>query len=178
MPQKKLESYDPVLDEMRTYEVALRAWLDKRFSPDIIDDIVQETYARLFKADIKADVSSPKAYLFACARNVAIQFLNDKSEKNSVPFGDMDVFSIMDNEHDPYASLVRSEDLSYLTKAIQSLPSRCRQIITLRRIYNMSHKQIAEELGISESTVDTQGTIGMRKLIQYFKKHDSERMNP
>jgi RNA polymerase sigma-70 factor (ECF subfamily) len=70
-------------------------------------------------------------------------------------------------------AISRSEELELLTEAIQSLPTRCRQIITLRKIYGMSQKDIANELGISVHTVDSQGTIGMRKLTEFFDRLES-----
>ena len=54
-----------------------------------------------------------------------------------------------------------------MTEAIQSLPDRCRQIFTLRKVYGMSQQQIAQRLGISEHTVSAQLTIGVRKCTDY-----------
>lgn len=43
-----------------------------------------------------------------------------------------------------------------MTEAIQSLPDRCRQIFTLRSVYSMTQREIAEKLGISDRTVAAQ----------------------
>jgi RNA polymerase sigma-70 factor (ECF subfamily) len=64
-----------------------------------------------------------------------------------------------------------------LTQAIQSLPARCRQIITLRRIYGLSQKEVAAQLGIAEHTVEAQGTIGLRKLTEYFERFERRPRN-
>jgi len=64
--------------------------------------------------------------------------------------------------------VARSQELEMLTQAIQSLPTRCRQILTLRKIYGLSQKEVAAELGISEHTVEAQGTIALRKLGEFF----------
>ena len=66
--------------------------------------------------------------------------------------------------------VARAQELELLTQAIQSLPTRCRQIITLRRIYGMSQKEVAAQLGIAEHTVEAQATIGLRKLAEYFER--------
>jgi RNA polymerase sigma-70 factor (ECF subfamily) len=50
------------------------------------------------------------------------------------------------------------------------LPTRCRQIITLRKIYGLSQKEVAAQLGIAEHTVEAQGTIGLRKLGEFFER--------
>ena len=59
--------------------------------------------------------------------------------------------------------------------AIQSLPTRCRQILTLRKIYGMSQKDVAAQLGIAEHTVEAQGTIGLRKLAGFFERFERRR---
>src|SRR3712207_7455445 len=51
---------------------SLRAWLTNRFpSERDIDDIVQEAFVRILRARSRGDVQSPKAFLFATARNLA-----------------------------------------------------------------------------------------------------------
>jgi RNA polymerase sigma-70 factor (ECF subfamily) len=71
--------------------------------------------------------------------------------------------------------VARAQELELLTQAIQSLPTRCRQIITLRRIYGLPQKEVAAQLGISEHTVEAQGTIGLRKLTEFFERAERER---
>jgi RNA polymerase sigma-70 factor (ECF subfamily) len=68
-------------------------------------------------------------------------------------------------------SLAQAEDFQVLIRAIQSLPERCRQIVTLRKIYGLSQREVAARLGITEHTVEAQGSIGLRKCIEYFRRH-------
>jgi RNA polymerase sigma-70 factor (ECF subfamily) len=65
-----------------------------------------------------------------------------------------------------------------LTQAIQSLPTRCRQVLTLRKIYGLPQKEVAAQLGISENTVEAQGVIGLRKLTEYFERIERQRRSP
>jgi len=44
-------------------------------------------------------------------------------------------------------------------------------VVTLRKIYGLSQKETAARLGISEPTVEAQGAIGLRKCIEYFRRH-------
>ena len=57
-----------------------------------------------------------------------------------------------------------------LTKAIQSLPDRCRQVLTLRKIYGLSQKEIAASLGIAEHTVEAQVATGMRRCAIFLAR--------
>jgi RNA polymerase sigma-70 factor (ECF subfamily) len=43
--------------------------------------------------------------------------------------------------------------------------------VTLRKIYGLSQREVAERLGVSEHTVEAQGGIGLRKCIEYFRRH-------
>jgi len=53
-----------------------------------------------------------------------------------------------------------------LAKAIQSLPDRCRQVFTLRKVYGCSQKEIALRLNISENTVEQHLTKAARRCAQ------------
>jgi RNA polymerase sigma-70 factor (ECF subfamily) len=48
--------------------------------------------------------------------------------------------------------------------AVGELPEGCRKIFILSRKNGMTHSQIADELGISTSTVNNQINTAMRKL--------------
>jgi RNA polymerase sigma-70 factor (ECF subfamily) len=76
----------------------------------------------------------------------------------------------MDDTPGVLDALAHQEDFKHLIQAIQSLPERCRQIITLRKIYGLSQKEVAARLGISEHTVEAQGGIGLRKCMEYFRR--------
>ncbi len=59
-------------EEVWPHEPALRAWLRARFpSLTDIDDLVQETYARLFRARNSGKITEVRPYLFVIARNAA-----------------------------------------------------------------------------------------------------------
>ncbi len=177
MPPLDSDTHEWFSEHLEPHEGMLRAWLRSRFGDESeIDDIIQEAFMRVLKAKRKTKIASPKAFLFATARNLALGGIRKRAyrgEQNLADFNEMDV---LDAQENITAAVVRSEELELLTKAIQSLPTRCRQIITLRKIYGMPQKEIARELGISVNTVETQGTIGMRKLGEFFQR--VERQGP
>lgn len=92
-------------------------------------------------------------------------------EDSLVPFETIDVL----DESDGIPETVdRLEKLERLTIAIQSLPERCREVMTLRKVYGLSQKEIALRLGISEFTVSAQLTIGVRKCTESFARDRRE----
>ncbi|MFO1448281.1 MAG: sigma factor-like helix-turn-helix DNA-binding protein [Opitutaceae bacterium] len=46
---------------------------------------------------------------------------------------------------------------------------RCRQVLKLRKIYGLSHREIARQLGISERTVNVQVGLGVRRCADFLR---------
>ena len=150
----------------------LRAWLRSQFPQERdVDDVVQEAVLRVWRMrQLEGEIRAPKAFLFATARNLVISGKRKATRQGQFSFADLDELGVLDEDEHLPAALAKAEELELLTQAIQSLPSRCRQVITLKKIYGLSQQAIADELGISINTVDTQGAIGMRKLTEYFRR--------
>jgi RNA polymerase sigma-70 factor (ECF subfamily) len=74
---------------------------------------------------------------------------------------------LLDGQPDARESFIRHENLEILTRAIQSLPDRCRQIFTLRKVYGLSQAEIAEKLNLSPRTVNAQISIGVNKCAEF-----------
>lgn len=159
-------------EEVLPHEPALRAWLQKRF-PAVIeaDDLVQDVYVRLMQAHATGPIACPRALLFVTARNLALNQLRHQRVERPEGAAEIDALTVADERVGVPEVLAQAEDFQVLIRAIQSLPDRCRQIVTLRKIYGLSQKEVAERLGIAEHTVEAQGGIGLRKCIEYFRRH-------
>ena len=159
-------------EHVQPHEAMLRVWLRQRFGPRVdLDDIVQEAYVRVLRAREGGPLASPKAFLFATARNLALDRLRRHEVSRTDFLGDFDALHVLDEREGIPETLARNQELALLTQAIQSLPARCRQILTLRKLYGLSHREIAERLGLSESTVSNQITIGIEKCTDFFATH-------
>lgn len=172
MPPSDPESSRWFAEEVLPHEPRLRAWLRVRF-PVLADtdDLVQETYARLMQAHATGPVACPRAFLFVTARNLALNHLRHRRVERPEGAAEIDALAITDDRAGIPESLAHAEDFQILIRAITSLPERCRQIVTLRKIYGLSQKEVAARLGIAEHTVEAQGGIGLRKCIEYFRRH-------
>ena len=135
-----------------------------------IDDIVQEAYVRVLKARETSVIASPKAFLFATARNLVYGQVRRRKIVGGEFLAEIDALCVLDESGDIPGKVAHAEELELLTLAVQSLPARCRQILTLRKIYGVSQKEIARQFGISEHTVEAQGTIGMRRIADFFER--------
>jgi len=158
-------------ETVQPHERALRAWLRSRY-PELtdVDDVVQEAFVRVLRARANGPILSVKALLFVAAKNLALNRLRDRRrDPTQQSLADFDLGGVCDDSEDIPETVARLEEVGVLIEAIQSLPARCRQVMTLRRIYGLSQKEVAARLGIAEHTVEAQSTIGLNKCADFFR---------
>jgi RNA polymerase sigma-70 factor (ECF subfamily) len=157
------------VEQILPHEPALRAWLATRYSDTLdIDDFVQDTFFRVLKARKTIGINSSKAFLFTTARNLVLDHLRHSNVLNFEPLTEIEEWRVLEDMPGIRESVGRKQELEILTQAIQVLPERCRQVLTLRKIYGLSQKQIAAELGIAEHTVEVQVRLGVRRCAAYL----------
>jgi len=122
-------------EEVRPHESALRAYLCGRFPtlPDL-DDLVQETYARVFKARVKGTVEVARPYLFATARNAALDHFRRRHIVWGEAFWENTIPDMMEDTPDAAELASYNQEVDLLYEAIAGLPGRCRQVLVLCRL--------------------------------------------
>lgn len=174
MPPENSEQSQWFRDYLQPHEPILRGWLQSRFSKGIdVDDIIQESFLKVLKAREINELKSPKAFLFATARNLALDVVRRSKIIQFDSLTENELSDVIDNSDSIQESIVRNQELELLTKAIQSLPAKCRRIFTLRKVYCMSQPDIAKKLGVSVNTVATQLKIGVKKCGAYMHEHSN-----
>src|SRR5204862_7486720 len=118
-------------------------------------------YARLFRARKIEQIEEPRPYLFATARNTANSLCRRGKIISFVPLAETSPRSVVENGRNPAEAAAHEQELAMLANAISVLPDRCRQILTLRKLHGLSHREIAQKLGISENTVNAQAALGV-----------------
>ena len=171
MPLPPSEQARWFAEEVQPHESLLRSWLRGLFPslPDV-DDLVQESYIRLIRAREAGKVGHAKAYLFTTARNAALDFFRRRKIVLIEAVGDLQDSNVLDETPDVADSISKQQELDLLAEAVGTLPDRCRQTLTLRLLYGLSHKEIAAELKVSEHTVKGQLAIGMRRCATYLEE--------
>ncbi len=157
--------------EVHVHREALRSWLRGKY-PAIgdVDNLVQETLARVWRVGMSQSIASPRALLFTTAHNLAIDQLRRQNIVAMEALPDGVELPVCEDGLTPLESTAHNQELELLTQAIQSLPDKCRQVLTLRKIYGLSQKEIAAQLGISEHTVEAQVGNGMRRCAAFLAR--------
>ena len=171
MPPETSEDGRWFAEHLLVHEPQLRLWLQSRFGPRLpVNDVIQEAYLRVLRARQTEPVNAPKAFLFATARNLALNTVRSARVRGEHLPDPRDETELLDEEANVRETVARYEELEILTRAIQSLPDRCRQIFTLRKVYGLSQADIAQKLALSPRTVNAQLSIGINKCAEFVGK--------
>lgn len=158
-------------EEVIVHERALRAYLRRAF-PIVTDpdNVVQETFARVLEARRSAPIENVRGYLFTTARHQAIALLRRREIIAFESVAEMEALDISTDEPGVPEKVGLRLELEVLTQAIQALPERCREVITLRKIEGLSQREIAARMRISEHTMEAQVANGMRRCAQFLRE--------
>ncbi len=158
-------------DEVQLHRESLRAWMRGRFPAiDDPENIIQEAITRVWRVHCLNKVQSPKSLLFTTAQNLAFDQMRRRQIATFETITEIDDSSVLEDKPTPADNTAHKQELEFLTQAIQSLPDRCRQVLTLRKIYGLPQKEIALQLGIAEHTVEAQVAIGMRRCTEFLAR--------
>ncbi|MCX6944511.1 MAG: sigma-70 family RNA polymerase sigma factor [Opitutales bacterium] len=158
--------------EVQVHEAMLRAWLGRRF-PALadVDNLVQEAMLRVWQAHEAGPIASGKGFLFTTARNLALDELRRRQIVTFESVAEMAELPVYEDGPSAAEAAAKQQELELLTQALQQLPDRCRQVLTLRKIYGLSQRDIAAQLGISEHTVEAQVGNGLRRCAAFLALH-------
>jgi RNA polymerase sigma-70 factor (ECF subfamily) len=155
--------------EILPHEAALVRFLNRKWlNPNDVQDIRHDIYVRVLEAAERERPGSPKSFLFAIARNLLI----DRARRNRIVaidlLEDMDDLNVLIDEATPERKASGREQVQRLSALFDRLPERCRQVVWMRRIENLSQKEIARRLGIAEATAEKHLVRGIRMLAAAF----------
>jgi RNA polymerase sigma-70 factor (ECF subfamily) len=133
-----------------------------------IHDWRQEAYIRVYEASCRQRPASPKSFLFTTARHLMADRLRRGRVVSIETVGDLDSLNVLVDEISPERRLDAHQVLRQLADAFDRLPGRCREVVWLRRVEELSQKEVAARLGISEKTVEKHVARGMQLIAERF----------
>ena len=140
--------------------------------PHEIEDIVQETYVRICQFKPSTEVREPQALLFRIARNLALDHAKRAEARltsTTAPEECENLKRLVDRIDETFERVASDQEFARFCEAVRQLPQQCRRVFVLKKVYGHSQKEIARELGLSESTVEKHIARGIRACADYMR---------
>ena len=152
--------------------------------PEDAADVVQDTFVRYAVMEKKRQktnekvptIDTPRFFLSRIVTNIIIDRMRTKKRRgihmslNDIGTDGTEIGAdIVDLQPSLYQIVAGRQQLKILTQALDDLPTDCRDTLLLNRIEGYTHKQIAQQLGISQSMVS--------KHIMQAIKHCAKRLS-
>ncbi len=156
-------------EEIQPHEPALRSYLRGSF-PAVrdVDDVVQESYLRIWKTCTTQSVTSAKAFLFTVARRIALNVVRKNHHAPFVALGDFAASRVLEDKLDACDQLIVQERINLLADALLTLSPRCRDAVILHKVKGLPQREVAAQLGISERTVESHVRTGVARCTAYI----------
>ena len=134
---------------------------DSQDAEEVVLDLFIYLWRHQSEIDIKTSIDS---YMYRSVRNRSLNVIRTKHP--SISLEEAEYLTIPENLHG-----VDISDISEILElAVDSLPPRCREVFCKSRKENMSNAEIAQDMGISNKTVEAQMTRALKQLRIIFKK--------
>jgi RNA polymerase sigma-70 factor (ECF subfamily) len=139
--------------------------------PDIAADLVQESFIIFFREVQKQAIDHPRGFLFRIAKNLAYDHI--KHRKVTENYQQTKEQTLPPPSESPSAEALVSVDerLAAITRILDELPMRTREIFVLNRVYGMTYAETAMKLGISDSAVEKHMAKALLHCRIHFKAH-------
>ena len=131
--------------------------------------MAQEAYLRAYVAEQHKNIEQPKAYLFRVAKNIALTKLTKKSRQITDYIADLSTSVVIQSEAAAEDEVEAEQTLGLYCEAVAALPEKCRQVFLLRKVHGLAHKEIAERMSLSVSSVEKyllKGILACRAFVQ------------
>jgi len=170
--------------DYKSYELLFKSYYSSlcRYAKSFVhedataEDLVMELFIKIWESKEQFVINnSLNAYLFRSVHNRCLNYLTRARRR----FNDLDDETVEKLNALIPADTLNGSSLEYnaiellkeIENAMAKLPEECKRIFILSRVDELSHKQIAEKLNLSENTVKTQiyrALIKMRVSLKDF----------
>ncbi len=136
------------------YGRELQSYLTRQVRcPETAADLAQETFLRMAQGAPDAGERNVRAYLFQIAHNLAIDHFRRQKRRQTVLVPPQDMHEHADDVPGAEQSTVGRQRLDTLARAMAELPPLTQEIFRRNRLQGMTYAEVADQLGISESSV-------------------------
>ena len=116
------------------------------------EDIVQEAYLRAFKSYHRFRGGDARPWLLKIVRNVSYTLLQKHSAQQFAEFDD-NLITSDSSLRNPEEVLIQESNYVLVRRALSTLPTRFREMLTLRELERLSYNEISTVMGVPVGTV-------------------------
>ncbi len=133
-------------------------------SKEAATEIVDELFVQLWvKRDDIMKINDLRVYLYTATKNASLNYISKKAKQIELePYENLQVQ--MTDLVSPEQIMISKEMLQKIKEAIDSLPPRCKLIFKFVREDGLSYSEVAEILGLSIKTIDSQMVIAVARI--------------
>lgn len=132
---------------------------------DSAKDVVQETFLRMrYSLDGLRDGMALRVWLLSIARNYALNSMR------RTQLSDQLVDEPTSDDDTPYEAVLHMEEAQTIRSLIESLVPALREVIVLREYEDLSYRDIAQVIGISEANVKVRIYRARKAIAATLKK--------
>jgi RNA polymerase sigma factor (sigma-70 family) len=156
--------------EILMHEESLMRFLSRVWPRrDEWEDIRHDVYTRVYEAAMRSRPMTPKAFLFATARNLMADRIRRERIISIHAGGGSDYLNALIDEISPEQRVGATQELVRLARAFDRLSPKCREVVWLRRVLELSQKQVASKLGLTEKAVEKRLARATQLMAQYVR---------
>jgi len=144
------------------------------FQRDEAEDLTEATFLKAWRGlkGLRADERlNLKAWLLRIARHLWIDRHRTRREQAPLEAA----ASRPASEPGPEAALLHTEEREQLSQALAQLPDRLRDVVVYRFIHGLSHREVAELLGLQEGHVRVLQHRALQRLREWLEAQERPR---
>ncbi|HEX5777087.1 MAG TPA: sigma-70 family RNA polymerase sigma factor [Caulobacteraceae bacterium] len=129
------------------------------------DDVAQEAFLRLCRAEF-SELRYPRAVLFKTGYRLALNRMRHRRSNPLDRSNPVEDEVICASDCSAEAAIIAREQEAAYSQALETLSPRCRQVIELRTVQELSYREISDSLGVPVSTLEKHLVRGKRACAE------------
>jgi RNA polymerase sigma-70 factor (ECF subfamily) len=148
----------------------LHGFARRRVGRQEAEDVVQDAYLHLLQRGAIGALEHPRAYLFRIAANLAVDAARKTKTRSRYAADEIEFLGLATSAASPEATVEGAMELRQFQASLNELPPLCREAFLLNRIDELTHAEIARQLGVSVRTVDRHMAKAMSHLRRRLRR--------
>lgn len=149
----------------KAFYLALRILHDDEASKDVVADAFELVWRRLQDGE----VDKLSSYLLTAVKNVCLDYIRKQNIRNR--YVQASILAVGKLSFNPDEVDLHEEKIQSIMSSLDELTPRTQQIVTMCYVQRKTYREVAEELGISESAVKKHIMQALSYMRQKFKAH-------